>query len=131
MQLAIRKLLLKFTSWAEGCGCHGGMDFDGGALDTDFEKRMDFVLNQEIGCPPGVPHRCPMAGCQAPFLAQDKLSVFEEQLNSTSREFIGNCEERLSQDEWSLLLAEWQHGSRVILEELNCLLYTSPSPRDA
>lgn len=122
MQLAIRKLLLKFTSWAEGCGCHGGMDFDGGALDTDFEKRMDFVLNQEIGCPPGVPHRCPMAGCQAPFLAQDKLSVFEEQLNSTSREFIGNCEERLSQDEWSLLLAEWQHGSRVILEELKTRL---------
>ncbi|CAK9096475.1 unnamed protein product [Durusdinium trenchii] len=122
MQLAIRKQLLHFTSWAEGCSCHGGSLVESFMNEHESEVSFEHVLKAEIVCPAGIPCRCPMAGCQAPFLAADNFSDFERKLDSTCQEFMSNCQERLTSEQWSSLLAEWQHGSKVVLEEVKARL---------
>ena len=80
------------------------------------------VLRSEITRVDGVRRKCPMMGCQAPFLAANCLSDLEDVLQQHSRDFIHHCQERLSNEQWSTLLNEWQHGASVIVEQLRVRL---------
>ena len=108
-------------SWAEGCSCHVVVRQEGEGDDQEV-MTLQRLLRSEISSPRHLPCRCPMMGCQAPFLASGHLSKLAENLSSAAQNFIAKCPERLSQQQWSDLLAEWQHGCSVVVENLKVRL---------
>ena len=129
MQMKLHSVLLEFQSWAEGCSCHGpplsatlrnrkdDADTDGNAEEEGFLGHQA-ALRSEITTVPGVPLKCPLMGCQAPFLASDSLTSLEALLKSCTQEFIAECTERLSNEQWTSLLDEMGHASAVVMEQL-------------
>lgn len=125
MQLHLRKHLLRFQSWAEGCSCHGpplAQSLSMEHAEDDAGHSHQRVLCSEVKRFDGVPCICPMMGCQAPFFATDCLETFENHLKNSSCDFIAECQERLDGEQWANLLADWQHGCSVLMEQLRSRL---------
>ena len=124
MQMNFHKSLLRFQSWAEGCSCHGPTisDIFGGREGETVHVRHDQVLRSEVTQIPGVKCKCPLMGCQAPFLATECLEQLKKSLQASSRQFLVDCQERLSQEQWATLVQEWDHGSVAVEEQLRLRL---------
>ncbi|CAE7317760.1 unnamed protein product [Symbiodinium sp. CCMP2592] len=127
MQLKLRGQLSTFMSWAEGCSCHKvprrrASDHEDDSEDPKSSISLQSLLNMEITSARQLPRRCPMMGCQAPFLASDHLETLSKRLAESSHHLVADCHERLSQEEWGTLLSEWKHGTSVIIENLKLRL---------
>ena len=122
LQVFLRQQLREFMSWAEGCSCHVVSRTVGEEAESGARMSLERLLRSEIECPRHLPCRCPMMGCQAPFLASHHLSKLEEKLEAAGHDFVAECSECLSQEQWGDLLAEWQHGCNVIRENLKIRL---------
>lgn len=119
LQLLLRRQIANFQSWAEGCSCHSIAKEE----DSQSSKMtLQQLLRTEIQCPSRLPCRCPMMGCQAPFLARNHVSKLSDDLTRAFQDFVIACCERLKPDQWSTLLQEWHHGCSVFVESLRTRL---------
>lgn len=98
MQLLIRKCIIKFLRWGEGCSCHESLRTDV----TFYEAGRR--LRCEISCPPDVPCRCPLSGARAPELAAGRFDAWDmELLQTTYGQFMAECTWRLTGACWERL----------------------------